>query len=311
MARMSIDDKFLRDSRVKLLGNRLGWSRRETMGCLLDVFAIAYDREDDVLPVAEIDEAAGKQCFAVLLVEVDLGELVGDRVRIKGAGERIEYLEKKREAGRIGGRKSGESRRNQREAKRSTASTTPCEANEASWNPPDPVPDLVPDQKIRDLTPPRDPAVQSTTPVHVNGDDQRPSIADRQTVREMLRANLEAARKRLATAKRVAYRPLLAQDPGIDRDLAGALALCPDRAALELLTEQCQHAIAMAELEVKSGNGEFKWFTGAIFAEKNLRRLAAMNPDEATKERKPPKSATVGRVEPKHHTEYPDGDQAL
>lgn len=141
MARMSIDDKFLRDGRVKLLGQRFGWSRRETMGALLDVFAVAYDQEDDVIPVAEIDAAADEAGFAMAMVAVNLGEMDGDDVRIKGAAERIEYLAKKREAGAKGGRKSGESRRNRREAKRSTAS----EAREASWNPPDPVPDLAPD----------------------------------------------------------------------------------------------------------------------------------------------------------------------
>lgn len=151
MARMSIDDKFLRDGRVKLLGQRMGWSRRETMGALLDVFAISYDREDDVLPDAEIDAAADKQGFAEAMIEVGLGERDCQHVRIRGAAERIEYLAKKREAGAKGGRKSGESRRNRNEAKRSSAS----EAREAFGNPPDPVPDLPPDpvpDQIPDLS---------------------------------------------------------------------------------------------------------------------------------------------------------------
>lgn len=144
MARMSIDDKFLRDPRVRRLGAHLGWSRRETMGCLLDVFAITYDRETHLLLPADIDEAAGKQCFADALVCFDLGERVGDLVRVKGAYERIAYLDKRREAGRLGGINSGKSRRNQSEAKRSTASSTAKRSNEAPRNPPDPVPDPVP-----------------------------------------------------------------------------------------------------------------------------------------------------------------------
>jgi len=141
MARMSIDDKFLRDARVVLLGRRFGWSRRETMGALLDVFALTYDQETDVISSDEIDVAAGEAGFAQAMIDVDLGEHDDAGVRIKGAAERIEYLAAKREAGRKGGRKSGESRRNKHEAKRSSASSD----REARGNLPDPVPDLPPD----------------------------------------------------------------------------------------------------------------------------------------------------------------------
>jgi hypothetical protein len=174
MARMSIDDKFLRDARVVLLGRRFGWGRRETMGALLDLFAIAYDREDDVITAAEIDVTAGEAGFADALIDVDLGERVDDGVRIKGAAERIEYLAAKREAGRRGGRKSGETRRNRREAKRSTASAD----REARGNPPDPVPDLPPDPVPEDQSSlPRTipPAVPEPEPAQAVQEQQRPA----------------------------------------------------------------------------------------------------------------------------------------
>jgi hypothetical protein len=192
MARMSIDDKFLRDARVVLLGRRFAWSRRETMGALLDLFAVAYDREDDVIPAAEIDVTAGEAGFADALIDVDLGEPTADGVRIKGAAARIEYLTNKREAGRKGGRKSGEARRNRNEAKRST----PSSDREAHGNPPDPVPDLVPDP-VPDLIPDLPPA-HAIPPSPVPSTTLAQSFADRDLAK--LRAIGDLA---LATWKRL------------------------------------------------------------------------------------------------------------
>lgn len=146
MARMSIDDKFPRDPRVIRLGKRFGWSRRETMGALIDVFQIAYDRVQDIVPAEDIDTTAERDGFAAAMIEVDLAEQTRAGVRIKGAADRINYLTGRADAGRSGGVKSGESRRNKREAKRSTAS----EATQAAVNPPDPVPDVAPDPSPED-----------------------------------------------------------------------------------------------------------------------------------------------------------------
>lgn len=146
MARMSIDDKLLRDPRVLRLARGLGWSRRETVGALLDVFAVAYDRERDTLPTADIDVAAEREGFADAMFEVDLAEQVRGGVRIKGARERIKYLTAKVEAGRIGGLKSAETRRNKAKQKRSTL--------QAPVNLPDPVPDSVPDPVPEDQSSP-------------------------------------------------------------------------------------------------------------------------------------------------------------
>lgn len=141
MARMSIDDKLLRDPRAIHLGQKYGWNRYEAVGRLTCVYAICYDREIDVLRAVDIDTAAEQPGLSDAMIEVGLAVAVRGGVRIKGAKERIKYLTAKAEAGKIGGVKSGESRRNRREAKRSTAS----QAHEASANPPDPVPDVVPD----------------------------------------------------------------------------------------------------------------------------------------------------------------------
>lgn len=144
MARMSIDDKFPRDPRVIKLGRRVGWSRRETMGALIDVFQIVYDRERDTLPAEDIDIAAEREGFAEHMIECDLAERTRAGVRVKGAAERIDYLKNRAEAGRVGGLKSGESRRNSTEANARSKRSTASSGAEASRNPPDPVPDPPP-----------------------------------------------------------------------------------------------------------------------------------------------------------------------
>jgi uncharacterized phage protein (TIGR02220 family) len=141
MARMSIDDKFLRDPRVHELALALGISRFDAMGRLLAVYAICYDLERDVLTTRAIDIAAEREGFADAVFEADLAVNVRGGMRIRGALERIEYLQTKSESGRIGGIKSGESRRNSSKQKREAE----LEANEARRNPPDPAPDPAPD----------------------------------------------------------------------------------------------------------------------------------------------------------------------
>lgn len=157
MARMSIDDSFLRDPRVARLGEMYGWSVRETRGCLLDVYALCYDRIRDIVDVRDVEMAAAKPGFAAAMVECDLAEWTTHRdrsgsglIRIKGATERIRYLIRMREAGKEGGIKSGASRRSLASQKLKPGFAKA----EASPNPPDPVPDPSP---VPDLVPPQDP----------------------------------------------------------------------------------------------------------------------------------------------------------
>jgi hypothetical protein len=110
---MSIDDMVVRDPRITKLSTLVGWSRRETVGCLiLDVWPICYDQRESVIVADLIDIAAGLVGFADAMVRSGLAErLRGNRkIRIKGAQERIEYLDHKKAAGRVGGLKSAESR---------------------------------------------------------------------------------------------------------------------------------------------------------------------------------------------------------
>lgn len=112
MARMSIDDMLGRDPRITVLASILGWSRRETAGCLvLDVWPICYDQRTHIVSERIIDAAAGVAGFAKAMVESELAHLDrSGKIRIRGARERIEYLERKSNAGRQGGLKSAEAR---------------------------------------------------------------------------------------------------------------------------------------------------------------------------------------------------------
>ncbi len=112
MARMSIDDKVCRDPRIAMLAVAVGWSRRETVGCLvLDVWALCYDQETPLVSERLIDASAGLPGFAQSMIDCDLATRDrGGKVRVRGAKDRIKYLEKKRDAGREGGLKSAEVR---------------------------------------------------------------------------------------------------------------------------------------------------------------------------------------------------------
>lgn len=140
MARMAIDDMFMRDPRVRVLAKLCGISVFDARGRLLEVWSICYDRVSDLLSEILIDTSAEIEGFAKHMLEAELATRAdGNVLRITGAKKRIKYLEAKSEAGRRGGVKSGEARRNQREAKPKQKP----KQTEAPVNPPDlvPVPD--------------------------------------------------------------------------------------------------------------------------------------------------------------------------
>lgn len=136
MARMSIDDRFLRDPRVYRLARDLGWSTFEAQGRLLHVFAVAYDRidagsEEGLMAPDDVDIAGAHPGLADALVRHDLAEQTRRGLRIRGARERAKYLQTRESAGRAGGLKSGETRRNRAKVQTKVS----FEASEAPSNP--------------------------------------------------------------------------------------------------------------------------------------------------------------------------------
>lgn len=138
MARMSVDDTIARDPRITMLAAALGWSRRETVGCLVaDIWPICYDQNTWLVSERVIDTAAAHVGFAAALIESELATRDrSGKVNIKGAKERIKYLDHKKDAGRQGGLKSAESRRKAPKQTSSSGGSTP----QAAGNPPVPDP---------------------------------------------------------------------------------------------------------------------------------------------------------------------------
>jgi len=139
MARINIDDMFLRDPRVAKLAAGLGWNMYEVRGRLLFVHSLVYDRvkagDDGTLTLDEVDIVADCRGLAECMVQVELAALAGRGVYIKGS-HRAKYLESSEDSGRAGGVASGISRR-----KRADSRRVPFNETQQPLNLPDPVPD--------------------------------------------------------------------------------------------------------------------------------------------------------------------------
>jgi hypothetical protein len=147
---MSIDDMVGRDPRITMLAHALGWSRREAVGCLVaDVWPIVYDQRTELISERVLDASAGHVGFAAVLIECELATRDrSGKVVIRGARERIKYLDHKTEAGRQGGLKSAETRQ-KNSSKRQASGEADVKhggsTRQAAGNPPSPVPDSAPD----------------------------------------------------------------------------------------------------------------------------------------------------------------------
>jgi uncharacterized phage protein (TIGR02220 family) len=156
MARMSIDDMFLRDTRVAELGALLGWNVYEARGRLLDLFAVCYDRKTALLLPRTVNAAGNDDRLAHAMCEVGLAKRTrGEQIRISGAEDRIAYLLSRQQSGRHGGLKAAESKRSVVKQTLDACSSNADSKAQATGNPlvpdpspdPVPVPDEVPDQE--------------------------------------------------------------------------------------------------------------------------------------------------------------------
>lgn len=151
MARMSIDDMILRDTRVMRLAKHCGIGKHETIGRLIAVFALTYDRVTDTLDTVDVDIAAEFDGFAGHMVSADLAIGVRGSVRIRGAKARIKYLNDLASKASEAGRKSGEVRRKKANEKR----TVPFDSGTAAVQKSNVVsPDTVPDVSLVPDSPP-------------------------------------------------------------------------------------------------------------------------------------------------------------
>lgn len=83
---MFIDLKVFTDARVKKLMERYQWSKRETLGTLLEVWSLVYVRNSAVIAEEDVDELAATPGFASSLVSVaQLARRVEAGIALKGA----------------------------------------------------------------------------------------------------------------------------------------------------------------------------------------------------------------------------------
>jgi len=103
---------------------------------------------------------------------------------------------------------------------------------------------------------------------------------------DQLWTELELARQRAAAHHRVTLRPLLAHDHGRS-ELAEALSTAAMQGQRAQLAASCLDAIATAEAAAIADRKQLQWLSGAVFAPRNLRRLAAAPAPKARRDTKP------------------------
>lgn len=128
MPRLNIENSIHTDARFDELKFRLG-SREAAMGAMVYAWLLAqkwYITPEKMIPKSEWDA----QRICPLILEVGLAELVGDKVRMRGADEQFGWLAERRESGRRGGLQSAAQRmRNHSGNGSSSAQANPSKSN--------------------------------------------------------------------------------------------------------------------------------------------------------------------------------------
>lgn len=124
MATMHVDTKVFHDPRMRRLARLLAWRERDTVGALLHVWAICYDRKRPVIEDPEdIDTAADHTGFAAAMIQVGLATPIEGGIQIRGSGKRLRHLETAIDNGRKGGELSAAKRRQESNPQTSTQAT--------------------------------------------------------------------------------------------------------------------------------------------------------------------------------------------
>jgi hypothetical protein len=226
-----------------------------------------------VVDLDTIESAIGPGAAAAL-VRARLADEEPEGYRIRGSRGRIEWLWKTRQAGRAGGEATKRKHSDKTGPRGQADGPAPLQASPSPLTP-----DLPPDQ-ISDPSPPRAIVQVEPAPAAVAA-----PLPRREVVRERVWELLENVRTDLALELDLTAPPLLAFDPG-RTELAMQLSLADAHGNLELLERQARHAIAIAAAEARRDRS-LQWLTGAIFAERNFRRLVGMSLEDAARPRGP------------------------
>lgn len=106
MARVSVEDKALRDPRFAVLGKLLGTSKFDALGRMISIWEYCTQNQLVTLSEEQINVLAENENYSQLLLDekVGLAEKSKKGIRIKGLKGRIEWLANLRKNGEKGGR---------------------------------------------------------------------------------------------------------------------------------------------------------------------------------------------------------------
>lgn len=267
MARMSIDDSLLRDPRVKDLAARLGWHRHQVIGCLLDVWAVCYDRVSPVLTAREVDLACEVSGFCALMIATKLATETGDddgSVRVAGVAKRIGYLESSAARGREGGKKSGETRRLKGSAKGQSKGQSKGYAK-GSFDSGEGSPKPLPSASAPDTA-----SASVSSPAKANA----PSLAERQRARADIWREHQDARQSLGRELGIVAPAFAPFDRG-EEELGGRiLEASQSGEALEATVARCRHVLAVVVAECREARS-LTWLDGQLWRKDRFDRAAA------------------------------------
>lgn len=252
MARMSIDDQFLRDPRITRLARRLGHQDPDlTRGKLLHVFALCYDHRSPHVSRDDIETICEGMTDALIDPRIDLALDEPEGIRIRGADDRIDYLRDQSDRGRKGGVESGKSRRgNKNEAYASKQAKH--DGTTASKQ-------TKPASSLSTLTSP----VPDSPPVVVPAHPQPTS--DRTKAGDQIWREHQAARAAVAAELGLEQLPLRTMDNG-RKELAERLRECmeQDGETLDEAVARCRHVIARVVNECRR-DGTLEWLDGRLW----------------------------------------------
>lgn len=102
--RVNVDSSALTDPRIRRLGLRLGIPWRQAFGHLISVWMLCYDRRSNTISCEDADISAELEGFANAMVAADLAIPRGDKIKVRGVDERIDFLNRQKERAVKGGR---------------------------------------------------------------------------------------------------------------------------------------------------------------------------------------------------------------
>jgi hypothetical protein len=108
MARVNVEQKALTDSRFKVLGKLIGADEWAALGRMVAVWNECQERGKTVLTDEQLTLLHPDiELFAEKVLKSGLGKRRRRGIYITGARGRVEWLERKREIGRLNGKKGG------------------------------------------------------------------------------------------------------------------------------------------------------------------------------------------------------------